>query len=116
MNGQRIAARAGSIRGETARKVAASKAGAQASEDEMGQVQLGEDFVEVAPENATIKVPAVNFQSGQLTNVEGPPQVLVNVYSARRTHEDNLLDCGIYEGPVSMAQQQPVDIQCDLID
>ena len=41
--------------------------------------------------------------------------MLVNVYSARKTHEDNLLNCGIYEGPVSMAQKQPVDIQCDLI-
>lgn len=83
--------------------------------DEMGQIALGEDFVEVAPESATIKVPAANFDPEQLPQVDGAPQVLVNVYSARKTHEDNLLDCGIYEGPVAMAQKQPVDIQCDLI-
>jgi hypothetical protein len=83
--------------------------------DEIGQIPLGEDFVEVAPENATITVPAANFEPDQVQHVDGAPQVLVNVYSARKTHEDNLLNCGIYEGPVAMAQKQPVDIQCDLI-
>jgi hypothetical protein len=82
----------------------------------MGQIPLGEDLVEVAPENAIITVPAATFDPDQLANIEGPPQVLVNVYSARKTHEDNLLECGIYEGPVSMAQKQPVDIRCDLIN
>jgi hypothetical protein len=91
-------------------------AAAKPTADEMGQIPLGEDFVEVAPENATVSVPAANFDPAQLPNVEGEPQVLVNVYSARKTHEDNLLSCGIYEGPVAMAQKQPVDIQCDLIN
>jgi hypothetical protein len=93
----------------------APAAAAAATADEMGQIPLGEDFVEVAPENAVIRVPAANFAPEQLPNVEGDPQVLVNVYSARKTHEDNLLNCGIYEGPVAMAQKQPVDIRCDLI-
>jgi hypothetical protein len=88
---------------------------AEPTADEMGQIPLGEDFVEVAPESATVTIPAANFDPAQLQNVEGAPQVLVNVYSARKTHEDNLLSCGIYEGPVAMAQKQAVDIQCDLI-
>lgn len=89
---------------------------AKPTADVMGQIPLGEDLVEVAPENAIIRVPAATFDPDQLANIEGPPQVLVNVYSARKTHEDNLLDCGIYEGPVSMAQKHPVDIRCDLIN
>lgn len=89
---------------------------AESAADAIGQIPLGEDLVEVAPESATITVPAANFDVAPLPNVEGAPQVLVNVYSARKTHEDNLLDCGIYEGPVAMAQKQPVDIQCDLIE
>lgn len=93
----------------------APNAAAKPSADEMGQIPLGEDFVEVAPENATVSVPAANFDPDGLANIEGAPQVLVNVYSARRRHADNLLDCGIYEGPVAMAQKQPVDIRCDLI-
>jgi hypothetical protein len=90
-------------------------AAAKPAADEMGQIPLGEDFIEVAPENATIIVPAANFEPDQIQHVEGAPQVLVNVYSARKVHQDNLLNCGIYEGPVAMAQKQPVDIQCDLI-
>ncbi|MCF8509297.1 MAG: hypothetical protein K9G83_11205 [Hyphomonadaceae bacterium] len=93
----------------------APNAAAKSTADEMGQIPLGEDLVEVAPENATITVPAASFDPAQLPNVEGAPQVLVNVYSARKTHEDNLLSCGIYEGPVAMAQKQAVDIRCDLI-
>lgn len=93
----------------------APNAAARPKADEIGQIPLGEDFVEVAPENATITVPAANFEPDQVQHVDGAPQVLVNVYSARKAHEDNLLNCGIYEGPVSMAQKQAVDIQCDLI-
>jgi hypothetical protein len=93
----------------------APNAAAMPAADEMGQIPLGEDFLEVAPRSATVTVPAANFDPAQLPNVEGAPQVLVNVYSARKTHEDNLLACGIYEGPVAMAQKQAVDIQCDLI-
>ena len=31
-------------------------------------------------------------------------------------HENSLIICGIYEGPIAMAQQKPVDIKCDLIE
>jgi len=83
--------------------------------DEIGQVPLGADMVEAAPENAAVRVPGAAFDATRLADIEGAPQVLVNVYSARKTHADNLLSCGIYEGPVAMAQQKPVEIQCDLI-
>ncbi len=42
--------------------------------------------------------------------------MLVNVFTSRMAHENNLIDCGIYEGPIAMAQKKPVDITCDLID
>lgn len=83
--------------------------------DEIGQVPLGNDMVEAAPENAAVLVPGAAFDTQRLADIEGAPQVLVNVYSARKTHTDNLLSCGIYEGPVAMAQEKPVEIQCDLI-
>lgn len=79
------------------------------------EVGLGGDDIEVAPENAVVKAPGTGFDPTYLTSIKGDPEVLVNVYSARKTHADNLLSCGIYQGPVSMAQKQPVDIQCDLI-
>lgn len=89
---------------------------AASSADEIGQIPLGEDAVEVAPGNAVVKVPGAGFDAGRITSVDGGPQVLVNVYSARKTHEDNLLSCGPYEGPLAKAQEKPVAIECDLID
>ena len=84
--------------------------------DEHGmEIPLGEDLVEVDPVNAIVTAPGAGFDPKYITSVKGEPEVLVNVYSARKTHEDNLLSCGIYQGPVAMAQKKPVDIRCDLI-
>ena len=80
------------------------------------EIELGAGEIEVAPENATVNVPGAGFDTTYMKSVKGEPEVLVNVYSARKTHENNLLNCGIYQGPVTMAQKKPVDIQCDLID
>lgn len=41
--------------------------------------------------------------------------VLVNVFSARHSSPDNMLDCGIFTGPVVKAQAGPVAIDCVLI-
>jgi len=85
--------------------------------DEHGmEIGLGASEIEVPPESADVKVSGEGFDATYIKSVKGEPEVLVNVYSARKTHEKNLLSCGIYQGPVSMAQKKPVDIQCDLID
>lgn len=80
------------------------------------EIPLGASPSEVAPESAVVKVSGEGFDATYIKSVKGEPEVLVNVYSARKTHENNLLSCGIYQGPVAMAQKKPVDIQCDLID
>lgn len=80
------------------------------------QISLGADEVDVPPANATVLIPGTGLQERAVSGVDGGPQVLVNVYSARRSHPDNLLNCGLYEGSITMAQQKPVEIQCDLID
>lgn len=84
--------------------------------DEQGQeIGLGRDDVEVAPRSALVIAPGTGFDANQIASVQGEPEVLVNVYSARKTHENNLLDCGIYQGPIAMARKKPVEIKCDLI-
>ena len=80
------------------------------------EIELGSSEIEAAPESATVNVTGAGFDATYMKSVKGDPEVLINVYSARKTHENNLLNCGIYQGPVSMAQKKPVDIQCDLID
>ncbi len=92
------------------------KEAARARADEVGQINLGADDIVVQPASRTVTVPGSAIDPEMLEDIEGAPQVLVNVYTARRAHEDNLINCGIYEGPVSMAQQKPVEIDCDLIE
>lgn len=85
--------------------------------DEHGmEIGLGRDDIEVAPQSALVVVPGAGFDPTYMPGVKGEPEVLINVYSARKTHENNLLSCGIYQGPIAMAQKKPIDIQCDLID
>ena len=84
--------------------------------DEHGmEIGLGRDDIEVAPQNALVIAPGTGFDATYIASVQGGPEVLVNVYSSRKTHENNLLDCGIYQGPIAMAQKKPVEIKCDLI-
>lgn len=90
---------------------------ARAHADGMGQINLGADDIKVQPSSRRVIVPGAAIDPKVLgSDVEGPPQVLVNVFTSRMAHENNLIDCGIYEGPIAMAQKKPVDITCDLID
>ena len=85
--------------------------------DEHGmEIGLGRDDIEVAPKSALVVAPGTGFDATNIASVKGEPEVLINVYSARKTHETNLLSCGIYQGPISMAQKKPVEIKCDLIN
>jgi hypothetical protein len=43
------------------------------------------------------------------------PQLLNNVYSGRKSTHNNLLDCGIYEGPLQAVQGQNIALSCKLI-
>jgi hypothetical protein len=43
------------------------------------------------------------------------PQLLINVYSGRKSSPNNLLDCGIYEGALKAVQGQSIPISCKLI-
>lgn len=44
---------------------------------------------------------------------EGRPMLLINVYTSRKVFQDNLLNCGIYQGDAALAGQ--VEINCKLI-
>lgn len=90
--------------------------GARGIDEHAMEIGLGSSEIEVAPESTAVAVSGEGFDATYMTSVKGEPEVLVNVYSARKTHENNLINCGIYQGPVSMAQKKPVDIQFDLID
>ncbi|MFY9746953.1 MAG: hypothetical protein WA891_09165 [Acidobacteriaceae bacterium] len=83
--------------------------------DEMGQVNLGEVDSEVAPDK---DAPFQDFKlkKDALLQLETHgPQLLINAFSGRKSSPDNLLDCGIYEGPLKTAAQANIKIACKLI-
>ena len=85
---------------------------------EDGQVMgLGDRTVEVAP-GATARFGKLQANKDALRWVQGAQGglgVLVNVYSGRKASKDNVLDCGIYEGPLSTIADSVVPIDCKLI-
>lgn len=83
--------------------------------DEMGQVDMGEVKDEVAPgAPATFARIKLNPAMTQWFDGQGL-QLLINVYSGRKSSPNNLLDCGIYEGPLKAIQGQSIPIACKLI-
>ena len=83
--------------------------------DEMGQIQLGEEDADI-PGEGSAKFGQVKMSKDDIAQVVGEkPHVLINVYTSRKVFEDNLLDCGIFEGLVEEAAQKPIAIACKLI-
>jgi hypothetical protein len=83
--------------------------------DHVGQVDLGEVKQEIAPAaTATFDRVKPDQALVKWINDQGL-QVLINVYSGRKSSPNNLLDCGIYEGPLAAIQGTSVPISCKLI-
>jgi hypothetical protein len=83
--------------------------------DDMGELGLGQVNQEIAP-GATAAFGDVKLDQAMLKWVDKQgPQLLINVYSGRKSSPNNLLDCGIYEGPLAAIQGQSIPISCKLI-
>lgn len=81
----------------------------------MGEVELGSVRAEIAPgANATFSRVQVKQDALEQTDKKDL-QILVNVFSGRRSSKDNFLDCGIYQGPLKSLQGSSAAIACKLI-
>lgn len=81
----------------------------------MGQVFLGETELEIPGADGRADFDGKSVQTSRLRYIEGEPQINLNVYSGRRSSEDNLLDCDFFEDAVRVAQAAPLKIHCKLI-
>lgn len=81
--------------------------------EEDGTIGLGTENVTMtgAPGRAVIAGKVDLAHVGWVT----APGVLINVYSARHSDPNNLLDCGIFEDTIAKAQAGPVAIACKVI-
>jgi hypothetical protein len=80
-----------------------------------GEVGLGQVQKEVAPgQDATFGPVKLDPTGLKWADAQGP-QLLINVYSGRKSSPNNLLDCGIYDGPLKDVQGKSIPISCKLI-
>jgi hypothetical protein len=83
--------------------------------DHEDQVSLGEIHDEIVPgQTATFKGIKLDQSALKWADSQGP-QLLINVYSGRKSSPNNLLDCGIYQGPLKDVQGKSIPISCKLI-
>lgn len=83
--------------------------------DRMGELGLGEVDREIAP-GAVAAFDGVKPTPAMIKWVDSSgPQLLINVYSGRKSSPNNLLDCGIYQGSLAAVQGQSIPISCKLI-
>jgi hypothetical protein len=84
--------------------------------DKMGQVGIGDDIHQEIALGTIATFGAVQLDQAMLKWLDNQgPQILINVYSGRKSSPNNLLDCGIYEGSLAAVQGQSIPIACKLI-
>ncbi len=86
--------------------------GATEAPDEMGLINLGNEEFTIRPQDAQLTLGA-SLSNATLEQVV-EPMLNVNVFSARWTHEDNLLDCGLVDDAVSKLSG-PQEVFCKLL-
>lgn len=83
--------------------------------DGEGQVDLGDLTTEILPgQNGEFKSFSLKTAALRCTDKRGP-QLLINVCSGRKSSPNNLIDCGIYEGPLRAVENKSIPIACKLI-
>ena len=81
--------------------------------DEMGMVYLGHEEAQIFPSDQVVELGG--FLSGAPVDWVKEPLINVNVYSARFVDENNILNCGIVDGPVGELSGADQTISCTLL-
>jgi hypothetical protein len=84
--------------------------------DHMGQIDMGHELKKEIALDATATFDHVKLDQPMLKWMDSRgPQLLINVYSGRKSSPNNLLDCGIYEGALKAVQGTSIPISCKVI-
>ncbi|MGQ0671817.1 MAG: hypothetical protein ACT4N2_02890 [Hyphomicrobium sp.] len=76
---------------------------------------LGDETFEIDGRNQEVVFKGDFDAAKAATYVDGPPRALINVFTARKTQELNLIDCGIFEDTLEKAAKATIAISCKLI-
>lgn len=63
-----------------------------------------------------VEIPPMDIKDSELAKIDGKPELLINVYTARKVAEDNLLDCGIWQDTLDKLPKDGIAIACKLIE
>lgn len=86
--------------------------------NEIGEIDLGDEEITrpLAEARAVFGFVGKGFDTKKTKWIHaGTSGILINVYSARRAVDDNILDCGLYQDTVELAMSKPIEIACKLI-
>ena len=87
----------------------------EAHSDEMGQIWLGTEEVEVDGLNQTVHLKAALDDEG-LVWIKGALRVNINIFSARHSDLNNLLNCAIFEDDIAVAQARTPVLRCVMLE
>ncbi|GLS45940.1 hypothetical protein GCM10007884_39310 [Methylobacterium brachythecii] len=89
---------------------------AHAEGREPDQIEMAGDLVTLPAAGGVAGLPGRNLDATEVAAVgSNPLRVNVNVFSARKAAQDNLLDCDLFEDELQLARAKPVIIGCRLI-
>lgn len=91
-------------------------AAAKPHADEIGRIDLGTETHSLAGSGGSIQLGGPQSGSKRLDWIQGPVLINVNVFSARKSSQDNLLSCDFIDGPLPQVAAKPVALNCSLID
>lgn len=83
--------------------------------DELGFVYLGQSQVDVSGKSKVV-IDGSALKKDMLKYLQGEPRVNVNIATARRIFEDNLLNCNAFDDDIKVAVAAPVVLHCELLD
>ncbi|HTU12914.1 MAG TPA: hypothetical protein VMG08_18640 [Allosphingosinicella sp.] len=88
---------------------------ARHADETSGELDMGQHEMTVPGRAGPVTVPETALNRRRLSWITGAPEVLVNVYSARRSSQDNLLACGTVQGSLPAVAGRNHRILCTLI-
>lgn len=92
------------------------KPGSKVEQDGAGPLDLGQASVTLDGVGTANFAPFTLYAK-DLAETEGEPDLLINVWTARQTSEDNLLSCDLWQGPLAtIPNDKPIPIACKLIE
>lgn len=83
--------------------------------DEMGMIDLGKESVELPGHPGVAHITGKNVSGTKMKWLKGQPSVNVNLYTSRKSSNQNLIECDLIDGEIKKVQAKPVTVHCFLI-